>query len=185
MIDGQRRGSLDALCDLMVSSMSLYPMAAGAGFAYWAELAATATNYYGDVVEGLARALCNPRDRDAVASDLALRARKHMAHAGDITERAILDLNQRLECPWYPREGGERGPRVDSPADEDLLGSLRGVINTAVHEMSRFGSPGARPDLDAVKQRIQQMLDEEVRRAQSAEAAPPSGFASGPGPTGV
>jgi hypothetical protein len=182
-MDGQRRGSLDALCDLMVSSMSMYPLAAGAGFAYWAELAATATSYYGDVVEGVARALCNPRDRDAVASELALRARKHMAHAGDVTERAILEFNQRLECPWYPREG-ERGLHVDRPANEDLIGSLRGVINAAMHETSRFGSPGARPDLDVVKQRIERLLEEEIRRAQSAGVPPPSGFASASGPTG-
>ena len=164
----------DALCDLFLSGMDLYPMAARAGFAYWSELACTAASCYGDVVEAMMMAVRDPRDKDAIAARLATSARAYLAQTGDISERAILGFHQRLNSRLGGRDPSS-SPAASDVGDEQLIGTLRGVADAALNEAWKFESPDRRPDLEAVRRRIESAL-EEIRRAQR-EGGTPSGSA--------
>ena len=160
----------DALCDLFLGGMSLYPMAARAGLAYWSELAGTAARCYGDVVLAVMTALRNPQDKDAIAARLATSARTYLEQTGDISERAILDLHHRLRSHLV---GLDYSPLpAGSHVSERLISLLRSVADTALSEAWKFESPDAQPDLDVLRRAIERTL-EEVRHAQRAHGAAP------------
>jgi hypothetical protein len=180
MPNGARQGPFDVLRDLLTTGVSVYPLAASASFGYWSELAASASSYYGDLLEGLMTALRNPGDGGAVAADLAMRLRRHLEQAGEITERAILEFNQRLEARL--RKPMESAAATGGTGDEHIIGLLRSIVDVAMSEVWKLESPDARPDFHTLRQEVERLLGEIRRLEPGVVAAPPAASGTGSGP---
>src|SRR5262245_26933714 len=97
MVDAGRAGAQTGWRDLFVAGLSLYPIAVDAGLKYWAELAASASSYHADVIQGGLAVLARPQCLGAVLDDLAGQFRQHLERWGESAERTMLEFNQRLE----------------------------------------------------------------------------------------
>ena len=181
MADGARQSSLEVLRDLLATGVSVYPLAASASFGYWSELAASASSYYGDLLEGLITAVRNPGDGGAVAADLAMRLKRHLEQAGEITERTILEFNQRLESRL--RKPIESAAAAGGTGDERIIGMLRSIVDVAMNEVWKLETPDARPDLHTLRQEVERLLGEIRRLDPGVAAAPPSAPSSVSGPS--
>lgn len=175
MTDSAKPNYLEGLRDLLATGACMYPLALTAGVSYWSELAAGASSYYADAIESLFVALRNPQQGPTALADLATRFKSYLERSGDITERAILDFNQRLEA-------SRRKPRnITSAAagasDEPLAGMLRSIADAAMKETWKLQEPGARPDVRALRQELERLL-EETRRLERSTPAGEGGPAS-------
>ena len=102
MTDGSRQTFQDVARELTAGWASMYPAALSSGVSYWAEVAAVASSYYGDVMQGLIAVVQNPSASDAILTDLVTRFKGYLAQSGDLAERTLLDFNRRLETTARP-----------------------------------------------------------------------------------
>jgi hypothetical protein len=144
MVERSRQDPACDVMDLFVTAAAAYPYAAASVVGYWAEVVASASTYHADVVEACVEAWRRPAEAGAALSGLAARFKEHAARCGDITERAVLEFNQRLEAALRPA-ATSRAAAGDSPHD---LASLRQDVEKLLDALRRLEHDpgGARPD---------------------------------------
>ena len=151
----------DVLRDLFATGMSAYPAAVNAMVGYWSEMLANASSYSAEVVQSMIAAVQSPGHGSAILTDLATRLKAHLQRSGDITERTILEFNQRLEAilrgapvgaPAGPRGGGDRA-----------LGALRSVATLAATEAWTIDESHGAPDLRVLRHELEALLSEICR----------------------
>lgn len=180
--DRTRQSYSEILRELLVSGASAYPLAVSASVAYWSELAASASSYYGDVLEVLIAALRNPRHGGAILADLAPRFKKHLVQLGDITERTVLELNARLEAGL--RRPPDAASTPGGAGDEHIADILRGIADVAMKQAWTLQESQARPDLHALGEELERLL-REIRglEREAATARPDSGSSASTPPS--
>jgi hypothetical protein len=166
---------LGSMCDLVSAGAAAYPLALASGVAFWSELAASASSYYADVVQGYIAGLRRPEQGAQILADLAARCKLYLQRSGDATERAILDFNERLAAVL--RQRSEPASGGGQPLNEPVVALLRDVVNTVMKESWKAQEPGARVDLQALRRDVERLL-EEIRRVEAAPSSPESARAS-------
>ena len=189
---GDARASYpEALAAALAELSSVYPAAWRAGIGYWSETAANALTYWAESVDALAAAWRRPQDAERAAVETIERLRRHLAWSGDSVERALLELNRHLVAS-APAVGGAAepvpgaatpwsaaaAPGPASPAGRGALqDALERLADAATEDAwSLAQSPHARPDVAALRSRLERLLAE--IRDVALDAHPPSGGAT-------
>jgi hypothetical protein len=172
--DGSRQTFQDVARELTAGWASMYPAALSSGVSYWAEVAAVASSYYGDVMQGLIAVVQNPSASDAILTDLVTRFKGYLTQSGDLAERTLLDFNRRLETTARP------SPPAASPiaaaGDPGALSLLQRIADLGMKEVWKAGS-STTTDLHAVTRELEQLLVA-LKHLQGQSRAEASGSSS-------
>jgi hypothetical protein len=126
---------LKALGDLLATGATVYPAAINAAVTYWSEMASQTSRYCADLSQTMIAAAQHPRQSGAIVRDLAVLFKKYLERSGDLTERSIIEFNQRLEGAG--RDVERPGPPPGGASAEPLADTLRRVAALATTEAWR------------------------------------------------
>lgn len=162
------------LSDVIQEAVSIYPAAVRYGGGYWSETVGNTSGYLADVLDAMIRIARRPDHSQEIMTDLLERFRQYTASVGSTFERILLDFNQALVRVGraYPEAAARLVSSGREAKDDPMIGVFQQLADFAAGEALRLQGGEGRPDVKALRIRLESCLAE-LRRLEGALAARP------------